>query len=392
MLSLRASIFVKDGILACLSKSSYGIVAWGMYDWANSAFPAVITTFIFAAYFTQGIAKNPIAGTHAWADATALAGLIIAFISPILGAAGDLLGRRKPWIALFAGVSILSSALLWFAKPSPAYALWALSWVVVGTVGFELSLVFYNAMMRDLVPKNYLGRLSGWAWGAGYLGGLLCLVTAFLLIRSRLPWLHLDTKTAEHVRIAGPLVALWFGLFSLPFFILTPDRKSTSIRLTTAFQQGLKTLIQMIKEVGPYRQILKFLIAHMIYIDGLNSLFIFGGIYAAGTFGFTPEEIILFGIAMSISAGIGAIGFAWIDDYFGSKNTILLSLTCLIILLISLLLTHSTAWFWVFALVLGLFLGPIQAASRSLMTHLAPKEHLTKLFGLYAFSGKSVRR
>jgi len=367
-----------------------GVIAWGLYDWANSAFPATITTFIFAAYFTQAIAPNPIIGTNQWGNATALAGLIIAILSPILGAAADNIGRRKPWVAFFTLITIISSALLWFAKPSPAYTNWALTFVVLGTIGFELGIVFYNAMMQDLVSKEYLGRLSGWSWGAGYIGGLACLIVALVLIRSGASWFNLDSKTAEHVRMAGPLVAIWFALFSLPFFFLTPDRKSTGMSLTRAIHTGILTLINTFKNLGSYRQILKFLLAHMIYIDGVNSLFIFGGIYAAGTFGLKPDDLILFGIGMNITAGIGAISFGWVDDYFGSKNTILIALACLIFFTISLLLTYSILWFWILALLLCLFFGPVQAASRALMARMAPKEKLTELFGLYALSGKAT--
>ena len=368
--------------------SIYSVIAWGLFDWANSAFPTVVTTFIFAAYFTQTIAKDPITGTHQWANAIALAGFIIAIISPILGAAADHLGRRKPWIAFFTSLTVVSSALLWFAKPSIHYINWTLCWVVVGTIGFELSTVFYNAMMRDLVPKQYLGRLSGWSWGIGYLGGLVCLSVALLLIYFPLPWLNVTSKALENIRVTGPLAAIWFAVFSSPFFILTPDHGKTEISFWNALKQGVTTISKTFRKMNQHRQILKYLLARMIYIDGLNTLFAFGGIYAAGTFGLSEVQIIILGIAMNATAGLGAIGFAWLDDFLGSKKTILLALSGLILLGSYLLITHSIVVFWILALLLGLFVGPVQSASRSLMVHLAPPNQLTEYFGLYAFSGK----
>lgn len=364
--------------------------AWSLYDWGNSAFPTVITTFIFATYFTQVIAQDPISGTHQWGDATAIAGLVVALLSPILGAIVDQKGKRKPWIACFTLLAIISSALLWFAKPSHDYVYWVLTWVVLGTIGFEIATVFYNAMLHDLVPTGEIGRLSGWAWGIGYAGGLACLVIALLFVQAKVPGIALETKTAEQIRISGPLVAIWFALFSLPLFLFTPDKFATRCDLKMSIRKGLTFLMHSLRNLRHDKDVWKFLLAQMIYIDGLNTLFAFGGIYAAGTFGLNTEEIIKFGIAMNVTAGIGAIGLAWLDDYLGSKTTILISLMGLVGFGTALLFVHSVFWFWVLALSIGLFVGPVQAASRSLMAHLAPPERMSEIFGLYALSGKAT--
>src|SRR3990167_5532175 len=218
----------------------YEVIAWSFFDWANSAFPTVITTFIFATYFTESIAKNPIIGTNQWGDAVAFSGLMIAIISPMLGAITDKMGRRKPWIAVFAAITILSSSLLWFAKPTQASLTWALTWVIIGTISFEVGTVFYNAMMRSLAKEAYWGRISGWAWSCGYACGLFCLLTALFFLNAKFAWLN--TSSAEHIRIAGPLVALWFFIFSLPFFLFTTDQKNTGISAKQALKKGLVTL------------------------------------------------------------------------------------------------------------------------------------------------------
>ena len=222
-------------------KSYSGIISWTLYDWAISAFSTIVTTFIFATYFTKSVALTPIIGTHEWGNATALAGIIIACLSPIGGAIADNEGRRKPWIFGFTLLTILSSSMLWFATPTLASVPWLLTWFVLGTVGLELAYVFYNAMMYDLVPRNYLGRLSGWAWGTGYAGGLICLSLSLLFFNPHIILkLNLNPALAEQVRICGPLVAAWIFIFALPLFIFTPDHKTSGIGLKLAIKKRLQ--------------------------------------------------------------------------------------------------------------------------------------------------------
>ncbi len=366
------------------------ILAWSLYDWANSAFPTVIITFVFAAYFTQSIASNKIIGTAEWGNMIAISGIVIAILSPIFGAIADHEGRRKPWIAIFSLLTIVSAALLWFAMPGQRYVHWTLAWVMFGIIGLEIGAVFYNSMLKDLVSADYVGRVSGWAWGFGYVGGLACLVIALFAFVQSGGWLGLDTKTAEQIRICGPFVAVWFFIFAIPLFIFTPDKPSNKIGLKNSITRGCSTLWRTLRHLPKYKNILKFLLAHMLYIDGLNTLFAFGGIYAAGTFGMSFDQVIQFGIGLNITAGIGAISFAWLDDWIGAKPTILLSLGGLIICATILLFIHGLLLFWLFALTLGLFVGPVQAASRSLMVRLVPEELTAEMFGLYAFSGKAT--
>ena len=376
-----------------LSKNSSrsAIVAWCIYDWANSAFPTIIMTFVFATYFTKSVAKNTFLGTAEWADAIALAGIIIAISSPIFGAIADHEGRRKPWLAFFTILCIISSALLWYTRPISSDVSWALSWAVLGIIGFEIGMVFYNSMLSDLAPKNYLGRISGWSWGLGYFGGLTSLlIVLFVFVDGHGLWPHLDIKTAEQIRISGPFVALWFLIFAWPLFAWTPDRPSSGIGYRKAISQGLKSLYKTLITVKQHKEVLKFLLARIFYIDGLTTIFAFGGIYAAGTFGMSFAEVIQFGIAMNVAAGLGAMAFAWLDDYKGAKLTILISLTVMVICGSAMLLVHSKLLFWVYGMGLSLCVGPVQAASRSLMIRLSPKELITEMFGLYAFSGKAT--
>jgi len=366
-------------------------LSWCLYDWANSAFPTVITTFVFAAYFTKGIAADEVTGTAQWGVAMSLSGLAIALAAPVLGAIADHGGRRKPWIAAFTALCVALTALLWFARPDPSFALYALVLVAAANFAFEMGGVFYNAMLPNLAADGRLGRLSGWAWGIGYAGGLACLLVALAgFVQAENPWLGLDRDAAEHVRATAPLVAVWFALFSLPLFAWTPDAPATGVKPVQAARRGLATLIATLRRIGDYATIARFLLARMIYTDGLNTLFTFGGIYAAGTFGMEFSEIIVFGIGLNVTAGLGAALFAWIDDWAGPKRTILVALVGLAGFGTILVVVESVTLFWAFGLGLGVFVGPAQAASRSFMARLAPPHLRAEMFGLYAFSGKAT--
>ena len=367
------------------------VFAWCFFDWANSAFPAVITTFVFATYFTQAVASDPISGTTQWGHAIAVAGFIIAVISPVLGSVADLTGRRKIWLAVFAALNVLAVAALWFVRPSPDSVLFALVGITVATVAFEVACVFYNALLSDLAPPDYVGRVSGWGWGLGYVGGILCLaVVLFAFVQAQTPLFGLDKASAEHVRIAGPFSALWYALFAVPLFLWVREPVGERLALATALRRGIAELRSTLSTLSrpDHRAMAWFLLAQMIYADGLTTLFAFGGIYAAGTFGMELPEVITFGITLNLTAGIGAFAFAWLDDRLGARLTIASALGALIGLSVALLLVESKAWFWALGLLLGVFFGPVQAASRSMVARLAPPEHRGQMFGLLALSGR----
>ena len=366
------------------------VIAWCLYNWGNHSFLAIITTFVFATYFTQAVAPNPITGTEWWGHAQAVAGLIIAISSPILGSVADLTGRRKLWLGVMTVVSIAATAALWFVTPSPDSAWLALVLVAIGTVALEIAFVFYNALLPDIAPSSHLGRISGWGWGSGYLGGIACLVIVLVgFIQTDVPPFGLSKATAEHVRASGPFSALWFAVFAIPLFFWVREPQGGRLPIRAAIGRGLGDLVATLRSLwSTQRHVFWFLVAQMIYTDGLTTLFAFGGIYAAGTFGMTMADVIVFGVAMNITAALGAILFAWIDDWVGPRRTIAISLVALIVLSTAVLLIQSQTWFWILALTLGLFLGPAQSASRSLMARIAPPSHRTQMFGLSALSSR----
>lgn len=364
------------------------IAAWCLYDWGCASFSIIVTTFIFATYFTTHVAANKIVGTYQWANAISLAGVVIAFSSPLFGAIADHGGYHKRWLGFFTMMCITGAALLWFSYPNERAIYFTLTCVVIGTIGLEVALVFYNAFLPALAPRDYLGRISGWGWGAGYLGGIAALSLAlFFFIRTN--FFHLNMQTAEQIRICGPFTALWYAVFALPLFFIVPSLSAVSKPLPQAIVLGWRDLLKTLRQLTKEKNILMYLIAHMIYTDGLNTLFAFGGIYAAGTYGLSFEEVLLFGITMNITAGLGAIALGWVDDLLGPKPTVILSLCFLVVLALPLLVLQDKFTFWITALFLCLFVGPVQSASRTMMVHLiARKQMSTEMFGLYALSGK----
>ena len=367
------------------------IAAWCLFDWANSAFPTVIVTFVFAAYFTQAVAPDPETGTGLWGSAISLSAFAVALLAPLLGAVADRGGPRKPWILFFTVVCVLAGGALWTIAPGPALLLFALVVVGIANAAFELGQVFYNAMLPEIAPRSMFGRVSGWAWACGYFGGIASLAACLVFFAlPETPLFGLDKETQEHIRITGPFVALWFALFAWPMFLFTPDRPSAGLPVATALRQGLAQLVGTVRQLRRYGNIARFLLARMLYIDGLNTLFAFGGIYAAGSFGMDFQEILVFGILLNVTAGLGAAGFAWIDDWIGSKRTILIAVAALTLFGSAILLIESKLWFYILGCAIGVFIGPAQAASRTLMARLAPAELRTEMFGLFALSGKAT--
>lgn len=365
--------------------------SWALYDWANSAFFTIILTFVFARYFSQSVVGDDVAGTEAWGNIVGVSGLVIAISAPVLGAVADQSGRSKTWLIGFTLLCVLASGMLWFVRPDASYYWLAAFWTGVGILGAEFAFIFYNTMLADMVSNARVGRWSGWGWGLGYVGGVLSLIIALVgFIQPDTAWFDLDRDQAEHVRATFILVAVWYLVFALPLFCFTPGRPATGVSLTQAGRAGLRQLRDSLAQVREYRHVVRFLIARMLYTDGLATVFTFGGVYAAGTFNMDQSEVLKFAIALNVSAGLGALVFAWIDDAIGGRNTILLALTGLATSALAILVVTSATWFWAFGMLLGIFVGPLQASSRSYLARVAPVHLRTQMFGLFAFSGKAT--
>jgi UMF1 family MFS transporter len=366
-----------------------GLLAWSLFDWANSPTPTIVITFIFAPYFARAVVGDETSGLELWSWGMAASALVIALISPLTGAIADAAGRRKPWVGGFTLLTVIATALLWFAAPEAAWTIPVLVLVVLVNIGFETSTVFYNAMLPDLAPPHRMGRLSGWAWGLGYAGGIACLLLALcvFIMPEQAPF-GLDAVPQGGVRVSALLAAGWLIVFGWPMFVFTPDRPSARLPVATAVARGWRRLIETGRELSRHSEIVRFLVARLLYIDGLNTLFAMGGIYAATAFAMDEKSVLIFAICLNVSAGLGAAAFAWLDDWLGSRRTIVIALLCLIVCGAGILVVEEQAMFWTLGTLLGTFIGPVQSASRSLMARMAPPEMTGEMFGFFALSGK----
>ncbi|MDB5521773.1 MAG: major facilitator superfamily 1, partial [Tardiphaga sp.] len=317
------------------------VIGWMLFDWAAQPYFSLITTFVFAPYFATRIATDAATGQSLWGFATAAAGLIIALMSPVLGAIADASGRRKPWIAVFGAIFVVGASLMWIGKPGdPSIILPLLIAYGFATIGVEFATVFNNAMMPSLVPPDKIGRLSGSGWALGYVGGILSLILVLGFMAANpttgrtlfglVPLFGLDPAAFEGDRITGPIAGLWFVVFVVPMFLLTPDFPAKK-PVGSALREGLGDLKRTLGELPARRSVGAFLLANMIYTDGLVSLFAFGGIYAAGTFGWNTIQIGTFGILLAISGTVGAWLGGKLDDAFGPRRVIAGSLMLLLV-------------------------------------------------------------
>lgn len=367
------------------------IFSWCLYDWANSAYSTVIGTFVFSVYFANEIYGDPTGGSVVWGYTIGGAGLVVALFAPFAGAIADHGGYHKRWVGLATAMTVFASALLFFAEPDERFVIFSLILVVIATVGFEFGTIFYNSTLHLVAPKDQLGRVSGWGWSLGYFGGLTCLFVALAtLIKPDFPWFGFSKQNAENIRAIGLLVAVWVGLFAIPFFIYMPVNKNVGAGLAKACRAGLRQLRSAASRMKSNRPMVLFLVASAIYRDGLATLFAVGGLYASDVHGMTIDQIMLFAIALNFSAGAGAFVFSWVDDYVGPQQTVLIGLAGLVVFGIAILFMGSKVMFIAFSIGLGIFVGPVQAASRSLAAKLSAKDKEAEMFGFYALSGKSV--
>lgn len=366
------------------------IWGWSIYDFANSSFTTIVVTFIYAAYFVQGIAADETSGTGTWSIGVTITALVIALASPFIGAVADRGGYRKRFLFIATVCTILGSVILFF--PTQGQVTFAICAFIFANVSFEMANVFYNAYLPDIAPQNKIGRISGYGWALGYIGGLICLVIAlFALVQTDNPLFGFSTDGGENIRATTLLVAVWFTIFAVPLFLWVKEPKlEFRESYATLFADAAKRIGGTFEEIKTYRQIFRLLVARLIYNDGLVTIFAFGGIYAASEFGFTFTEVIYFGIALNLSAGFGAFIFGFIDDRVGGKKTIMVSLIGLTFASLIAVVTTSTTMFWVSGILVGLLVGPNQSASRSLMGRFVPDDKETEFYGFFAFSGKAT--
>ncbi len=361
------------------------ILNFALYDFANSAFTTIIITFIFSTYFAKQIAPNPVLGQSYWGWAIGTTGILVAIIGPILGSYADKKNFTEFFIKLFTIICISLTTLLWFSKPSEKYLLFTLIIVALANFFYELSLIFYNSILKRISKTSDLGKSSGFSFALGYIGGILILIICIKIFIDNdvLPF-GLSKENSENIRATSIVVAAWYLIFSIPFLFSLKKKINNKIELSSDNIKKIKDLIwnNGLNNLG------KFLIARMLYADGLNAIIVMGGIFAVGVFNLEIKDLLILSILMNVTAFIGAIVGGYANDKFSSKSVIIFSLLGLIISSSIILFVKSQLFFLIFAAINGFFIGPIQSASRVFITKSIDENNQASGFGLFALSGK----
>jgi len=396
--------------------NSRRIWGWWWFDWANQPYNTLLLTFIFAPYFAASVAPDPVTGQAMWGWMNFAAGMLIAVFAPILGAIADNTGPKRPWIWFWSALYVAGAWALWWAVPGADQAtiIWVLIAFGIGMVGLEYGIIFTNAILPTLGDRNEIGRISGSGWAFGYVGGLAALVVMLVLLAENdqgvtligiEPLFGLDAAAREGTRSVGPVTALWYAVFVIPFFLWVKEPSVPAVRLKTAVSQGLSDLGRTLKRLPKHSSLFSYLLSSTFYRDGLNGIYAFGGIYAAGVLGWSIVQIGVFGI---LAATIGAIG-CWIggraDRRFGPKPVIVVCILTLIVVCCIIVSTDRTmvlfmpvaagsglpdVVFYICGGLIGAAGGAVQASSRTMMVRQANPERMTEAFGLYALSGKAL--
>lgn len=367
------------------------VLAWGLWDWGSAAFNAVATTFVFTRYITSDSFGSNASTSAALGFALGAAGLLVAITAPVTGQRTDASARRKLWLAVNTVIVVVMLALMAFVQPDPAFFWFGIALLTVGTVFYELASVNYNAMLSQVSTPRNVGKVSGFGWSMGYFGGIVLLLILLILFIPPFGILGLDSATG--VRVAMAAAAVWFLLSALPVLIAVPENRPdgdpVKIGLAASYAKLFRDIARLWRET---RHTVYFLIASAVFRDGLTGVFTFGGVLAAGTFGFTASEVILFGIAANIVAGIATVSSGALDDRFGAKPLIVVSLVGLIVCGTAVFFLHGggQTMFWIFGLLLCLFVGPAQSASRTFLARVIPPGREGEVFGLYATTGRAA--
>ncbi|GAT71782.1 major facilitator superfamily protein [Microbacterium sp. HM58-2] len=386
------------------------VYSWALWDWATQPFNTVILTFIFTALYLVGdsflpagvaaLDKDDPVKEAALAELTSglglgstIAAFAILLLAPVLGQRADAAGRQKLWLGIGTGALVMCMLGLWFVEPVPRLFWLGVALISAGSVFGEIAAVNSNAMLIGIANPKTVGRISGLGWGFGYLGGIVALVIVVVLDAA--DWFGMSTENGLPFRLIAVGCAVWAIVFSIPIFLNVPEPSLGRPERRVGFFASYRLLVKDV--AGLYRDpqtrpTFWFLLASAVFRDGLSGVFAFGAVIAAAVFGFEFQELVIFGIAANLIAGVSTIIAGYFDDRFGPKRIILLSLGAMIVagLAVFLLVDAGTTVFWIGGLILCAFVGPAQAAARSFLARVTPAGREGEIFGLYATTGRAA--
>lgn len=353
------------------------IASWCLYDFANSVYVAVIPATIWGAYYANRIVGNDAGqGDLWWGRVVSATMLFVAATSPVMGALADTAGVRKKLLILYTVVSVGGTCLL--ATVAPGMIVWGFAVSLLANIGFEGSMVFYNAYLPEIAPADHQGRVSGWGFATGYAGSLLGLLMVYPLV------------ARERVAAALVLTGAGYLLFSLPAFAWLPRDQPARLRAAQAALGGLRETWRTFRDILRVAALRRFLLAYFIFEDGVNTVVYFSSIFAATTLGFPLRNLIVLFAVVQVSALAGALAWAKPTDRLGPKFVVLLMLGQWALVVTGAYFVQTQAQFFILAVVAGTGLGAIQAASRAFMSTLIPAGREGEFFGFYTLCGKSA--
>ncbi len=356
----------------------YKVFSWLLFDFANTSFSVIMVTFVFPRYFKNVICNGEASGDALWGFSISLSMLLVALISPVLGAAADYSGKRKRFLFVFTLISVVATALLSFS--GQGMALTAIALFILANIGFEGGLVFYDAYLKELATDKSVGRVSGYGFAMGYLGAL-----AILLLTKPLLSKGIVLSNAPNVQLSFLAAAVFFALFSVPIFLALRDQqKKEGPAISFALLgSSIKEVKHTVRHIMNYPDLVRFLLAYFFYNDAILTVIAFSSIYAQNTLGFTTGELIVFFMLVQTTAIAGSIIFGFVTDKIGPKKTIVITLLIWFVVVSAAIFADSKELFFYTGMLAGLSMGSSQAASRSMMARLTPREHVTEFFGFY---------
>ena len=354
-------------------KLNRNIFGWMMYDFANSSFTTIIVTVIYSVYFKNVVVAQGELGTALWGRAISISMLMVAVTAPIFGAVADFSRAKKKFLFYNCYLTVIFTALLFFVKAGDIYT--GMIFFIIANFAFNSGNVFYNALLPDVAPREEIGKISGWGWAIGYIGGLIALLLMLPLVHNN--W----------IRFVFPTVAAFFGIFAIPTFILLKEVKKPSKR-TNYFRTAFKRINQSLKNIKNFKELIKFIISYLIYNDGIIIVISFAAIYGATRFEMSTKQLINYFIIANITSMIGAFIFGYIFDKIGAKKTISITLVVWIAVVVWAFLCRSINEFYLIGMLAGIAIGSSQSSSRAMLALLTPDEKMAEFFGFYSVTGR----
>jgi len=360
------------------------IFGFMMFDFANSSYTTVIITAVFGAYFVRAVVHEANRGELLWAISLSISYFLVMIFGPVFGAMADQTGHKKRFLFVTYLLCVVFTALLFFVKPG--YVVFAMVFVVLSNVGYAASENFVSSFLPDIAKEHEMGRISGYAWSFGYVGGLLSLVICVLIFSFY--------KSAGNEilpsRLSALVTALFFGVAAIPTFLWVRERRRKTAVGTAGsyFKTAFQRLGTTWKNVGKFKELAKFLVSLFFFYSGIAVVISFAAIYAQKELGFTPAMTVLLVIVVNITAAVGAFLFGLLEDRIGSKNTVLITLFIWIATVVIAYFIHTQKLFWIVANLAGLAMGASQSSARALVGLFSPKSKSAEFFGFWGFAGK----